>query len=313
MSAEAFAEWLRRQGHRVVRSESSSWYDAGPHVLQSFPYHARIEPSEDELRQLLRSERALALRYSTPLSAADGRLSYHGVRARPYSLEALGANARSTTRRGLKRCRVEPITIERLASDGWELQADTLDRQGRSGSLARSDWERLCRAAADLPSFEAWGALVDDQLAATILVATVEGVPSYLYPQSHRRFFADYPNNALAFALTDELLRRPDVERVFYGLHSLDAPPSVDAFKLTMGFTAEPVRQRVCFHPLAAALAAKPTHGLVRLAARFAASPWLAKLEGLIRFHREGRQELALQSPPEILRAAGYRHEASGR
>ena len=37
MNSETFAEWLRRQGHRVYRTASSYWYEAGPRVLQAFP------------------------------------------------------------------------------------------------------------------------------------------------------------------------------------------------------------------------------------------------------------------------------------
>ena len=49
MDAETFAEWLRRQGHRVVHTASCYWYDAGPQVYQAFPYHWIIDPVEDEL------------------------------------------------------------------------------------------------------------------------------------------------------------------------------------------------------------------------------------------------------------------------
>ena len=64
VNASVFAEWLIRQGHRVERTASSYWYDAAPRIFQSFPYHWVIDPSEDELQQLLRCHKALGLRYS---------------------------------------------------------------------------------------------------------------------------------------------------------------------------------------------------------------------------------------------------------
>ena len=79
MTAEVFAEWLRRQGHRVVRTASSYWYDVSPRVFQAFPYHWIIEPSEEELGRLLRENNAIALRYSAPVSAPQGKVSYHVV------------------------------------------------------------------------------------------------------------------------------------------------------------------------------------------------------------------------------------------
>ena len=69
MNAEIFAEWLRRQGYRVVRTASSYWFEVSARVYQAFPYHWVIEPSEEELSRLLTEHHAIALRYSTPVNA----------------------------------------------------------------------------------------------------------------------------------------------------------------------------------------------------------------------------------------------------
>lgn len=37
MTPEVFAEWLRRQGHRVVRTRSPYWFDAGPRGFVEVP------------------------------------------------------------------------------------------------------------------------------------------------------------------------------------------------------------------------------------------------------------------------------------
>lgn len=37
MNAEIFGEWLRRQGHRIYKSESCYWYDAKPARSSIFP------------------------------------------------------------------------------------------------------------------------------------------------------------------------------------------------------------------------------------------------------------------------------------
>ena len=72
MNADIFAEWLRIQGHNVVRTTSSYWYDASPRIYQAFPYHWLIQPTEIELLSLLRQKRAIALRYSTPIESPLG-------------------------------------------------------------------------------------------------------------------------------------------------------------------------------------------------------------------------------------------------
>ena len=123
MNAETFAEWMRRQGHQVIRTASSYWYDAGPHVLQAFPYHWLITPDEKEIRDLMVKHGIAALRYSTPLDFPNGMVSYHVVLNRPYKFEMLRSHTRNGVKRGLEHFKVERISFERLATDiGWKSQ-----------------------------------------------------------------------------------------------------------------------------------------------------------------------------------------------
>jgi len=173
MNAETFAEWMRRQGHKVYRTASSYWYDAGPRVLQAFPYHWLITPSEKEIRDLMLGHGIFALRYSTPLSCPEGKVSYHVVLHMPYELEALKSQTRNGVKRGLQNFKIEQISFERLATDGWALQYDTLVRQDRLRSMKQDEWERLCRSAASLPGFEAWAATAGGELAGASLFAAL--------------------------------------------------------------------------------------------------------------------------------------------
>jgi hypothetical protein len=263
MNAEIFSEWLRRQGHHVVHTASSYWYDAGPRVFQAFPYQWLIQPSTSELRKLMIGHGAAALRYSTPLEAPGGALSYHVVLTEPYGLQTLRAQARNGVRRGLECCTIECIPFERLAEEGWSLQQDTLDRQGRCGSMTQSEWQRICRAADGLPGFEAWGAIVDGELAASVLIARIDDAFDVPYAQSHRKFLSKHVNNALFYTVSRELLARPGVCEIFFCLQSLDAPESVDEFKFRMGLQAKPVRQRIVFHPLLAPFAKEFGHSII--------------------------------------------------
>ena len=90
MNADIFAEWFRCQGYDVFRTECSYWYNQGPHSYQAFPYHWAITPSDTELKDILMEHRAIGLRYSTPLSASVGALSYHTVYEEPeYNFDLL--------------------------------------------------------------------------------------------------------------------------------------------------------------------------------------------------------------------------------
>ncbi len=304
MNAEVFAEWFRRQGHRVVRTASSYWCDAGPRVYQAFPYHWLIQPSAMELSGLLIGKAAVALRYSTPFDAMDGKVSYHVVleSAPPYELETLRAQARNGVRRGLSVCRVERIPVERLAEEGWHLQQDTLDRQGRSRSMSQADWQRTCLAAKNLDGFEAWGAIVEGELAASVLTVRIDDVYCVPYAQSLRKYLNKYVNNALFFSFSREMLSRPGVKMIFYSMQSLDAPESVDEFKFRMNLKPKPVRQCVVFNPLLRPMCNSAAHAMVaRLQHRYPNSSILPKAEGMLRFHLEGKRPLGEQEWPECL------------
>lgn len=303
MNADTFAEWLRRQGHKVFRSESSYWYDAGLRVLQAFPYHWVINPSDVEIFDLLKRENLVALRYSTPLQAAEGLVSYHVIYDGPtYTLDSLERRSRQNVRSGLKNCRIEPITLERLAEDGWLLEADTTARQGRARAAKKDAWRMRLLAAVGLPGFEAWGALVGDRLVASILSFQMEDCCELISQQCHREFLSARVNNALIFQITQNLVNRPMNHLIFYTIQSLDAPASVDEFKFRMGYRAFPVRQRVVFHPLLAPMITASSKTLVdKIAQRLPHNPNLPKVQGILRFYLEGRLPIAKQNLPECL------------
>jgi hypothetical protein len=303
MNADIFAEWLRRQGYRVVRTPSSYWYEASPRVYQAFPYHWLIEPSEGELRGLLLKHNAIALRYSAPITSPRGKISYHVVcQDRGYDLEGLRRQSRQNVRRGLQYATVEPISMSRLATEGWALRQNSLERQAREGAETEAWWRRLCESAADLPGFEAWGAIHDGELVASFLAFTCGDCFTLPHEQSASAQLQHRVNNAIFFGVTREAFKRPDVAEVFFCLQSLDAPESMDEFKFRMGYTAKPVRQRVVFHPGLAPFFQGISHTVVKqILARNPQSPLLAKAEGMIRFYREGKQPPGRQEWPECL------------
>jgi hypothetical protein len=304
MSSEIFAEWLRRQGHRVVRTTSSYWYDQGPRVYQAFPYHWLIEPSREELQNFLHKYKAIGLRYSTPVSAPFGKLSYHVIcEQTSFIWESLPRKVRQDIRKGNEYATIEQIPISRLATEGWDLRFDTLVRQGREKAENQAWWQRLCTAAEDLPGFDAWGALHEGQLVSSLLAFTCDECYTFLYQQSATVHLKFGINNALFYKATTEALNRKDISQVFVALHSLDASPDVDKFKFRMGFEARPVRQRVVFHSLLSPLFNKVSYGIVKqLALWNQSNPSLAKVKGFLSFYLQDRVPISEQPCPEPLK-----------
>jgi len=161
----------------------------------------------------------------------------------------------------------------------------------------------MCHAAEGLAGFETWAAIVNGQLAASLIAFTCEDCCSILYQQSRTEYLPLGVNNALAFVFTNEILKRPGHPCIFYGLHSLDAPPSVDEFKFRMGYRAMPVRQRVVFHPWLCPVFNPASHAaLLGLLGLRPHSPALPKIEGILRFYLEGKKPLEQQVWPPALK-----------
>ena len=303
MNADIFAEWLRRQGYSVLKTANSYWYEASPKVYQAFPYHWLIQPEEEELLSVLRQKRAIALRYSAPVENTLGCISYHAIYDKPnYTLDSLDRRSRQNIRKGLKNCQVEKISFERLAEDGWLLETDTASRQGRQVKISKEIWRRRYIAASDLQGFEAWGALVDGRLVASLFTFQMEDFCEMITQQCHRDYLNARVNNALSFVVTQTMINRTGIRSVFYTLQSLDAPASVDHFKFRMGYIAKPVRQRVVFHPLLSPIFNRATYAVVKqVSDRRPDNPFLSKMKGMLQFYLNGKNSLTEQDWPECI------------
>jgi len=302
MDTNTYLEWLRRQGHHIYQSQSSYWYDAGPRVVQAFPHHKLIKPSEQELKKLLVRNGLIALRYSLPVNSQKGMASYHVVLHEPYSLEKLPHQGRSGVKKGMNNFHVEQIPFERLAEEGWALQQDTLERQGRIGSMNQTEWQKICLSASGLPGFEAWSAIFNGQLAAALIIAIVGSTACVPYAVCHRNYLHNHVNNVLFFIVSKNLLSRSGISNIFYCLHSLDAPTSVDQFKYRMNFIFKPVLQRVVFHPFLSPIVTPPTYNFIRhLSEKNPTNSFLAKAEGMMKFYLKGKFPLDKQDWPEYV------------
>lgn len=296
MNADIFAEWLRRQGVSVIRTSSSYWHRAAPLVYQAFPYHWTIDPTADELRDLFNSRPLVAARYSLPAGAASGVAGYHVAYDRgPYTMEDLPKGARYDVRRGLSAFEIGPVSMERLASHGWSAREQTLARQGRADAESREWWQRLCTAAVGLEGIEAWAAVGQGGIAASLIAITCDDCCSILYQQSCTDSLRSGVNNALTFAFSSSVLQRPATRWIFYGLQSLDAPASVDEYKYRMNFHRRPVRYRAAIRKWAAPLFSSWSLRGLELAERHVSLNALRKAVGMARLVVRERAEQGSQ------------------
>jgi hypothetical protein len=286
MNADIFAEFLRRQGYKVLESPTGYWVDLyGTHVFQAFPYARLVSSSYQELAGIFRQGFVAAVRFFSPDDAEGGAESFHVVcDAKDYDLHTLSHWARKNVKRGLRNCDVRRIDFEHLAVEGFYLQVDTLERQKRKLQITSEWWRSLCLAAKDLPGFDAWGAFVGDELAASVITFQDEDWGYMLYQQCLAKHLEAHANNALAFVVTRELMQREKIRQVLYSVKSLDAPPSVHEFQCRMGYYRKRVREYVVFNPLFAPFVNKLSYRLIHLITRqWPEQGFWSKVDGLVR------------------------------
>ena len=289
MNPEIFAEFLARQGHHIVQTESCYWYNAQPGFYFYFPYHRLIHPSAEELKRILWGERCIGIRFFVPMDGI-GKESYSIVCSdKNYDLPSLESKSRNQTRRGLENFEIKQIAIKDLVKLGYALNIDTLTRQGRNPhTWNEHKWKHYCDAMEGLDGFEAWGAFTEGKLASFIMGFQMEDHFTFLHQSSATEYLRLYPNNALAFTVTKDILALPEVNTVSYGPQSLDAPESLDTFKFHLGYQKRPMKQRIVFNPLIQPFVGSAFQKIVQTATKARPqSDTLRKVEGIIRFYRE--------------------------
>jgi ribosomal protein S18 acetylase RimI-like enzyme len=197
---------------------------------------------------------------------------------------------------------VGPISLDRYATEGWLLEQDTLIRQKRNPRKGHAYWERMVKAARELEGFEVWGAEIEGNLAASLMFVQIDDCIDLLYQQSLHHYLPKRVNNALLFSTTKDLIARPGIQMIHNGLHSLDAPASVDQFKVRLGYTIKPLRQRVMINPRIERFYGPNTLKFLEiLAGYFPENETIQKTEGLMRFYSNGKLPLMRQQFPVIL------------
>jgi hypothetical protein len=246
MSAATMAKFYERLGHRVVQTPSCYWYDVHPWFYLNFPHHRTVEPSASELSAVFRRMPA-GVRYFSPADAPGQPSHAFVIRDRGYDLDTLSANTRSKVRRGLGRCQMERLEPSYVRDHGRAIDEDTLRR---IHVRERYPWDAYWKAVAESEGVEVWGALAGGELVAYTVSVLADRACEIQIARSSSEALRFYPNNALLFSVTRDMLSRSSIDEVFFGVQSLDAGEGIDSFKVSMGFEKSPIRQRVTLHPV---------------------------------------------------------------
>jgi len=252
MNIGKFREFLELIGHKVIASESGYWCEMIGLFYERIPFYETINPGEGELENLFRKHYLVGVTYRTLRDNKGKRSFVHLCDDKPYNLESLHPKMRNKVRQGLRNCVVRQIDFDYLHEHGMPLNRDSLRRQGRDEPVFTrgARWRQFCNAGKQVEGTAAWGAFVDNHLAAYMVTFVTDEYCSILYQMSRTELLPYKTNNALTYAVTKEMLSSPRISHVSYGRESIRDLPGLTEYKTRLGYKKRPVNCVVVLHSL---------------------------------------------------------------
>ena len=224
----------------------------GPFYM-SLPFDLTVDLEPGQVDAILRKSRVAGLRF--PVEHGGGIDSgLYICRPAEYSLQSVSRKHRSHVRQRLENCEIRLIDGDELASQGLELNRETLERQGRSDEvfLDPGKWKQFSAAVRDSPGMLAWGVFLAGRLS-TYIVGCREGDWLHLlYKASRTADLGEYTNHALDFWIASSAAADPGIRMISNGSTSLAPNEGLDRYKRQMGYSVLEQKHAIHFHPLLA-------------------------------------------------------------
>lgn len=239
-----YCEFFRLQGFRALQSPNAVWVELHRGVFQQSPPFRFDRDLTKEASEMLRQTKGFTARWFSR-AREQVRNQQHNAYTPlyfirpPYDLRRLTGNARSHTRRGLKRVHVESVSFDAgLEPSAYSVYADNVQRLElfRNNSDVRQRWAQWVRTLSSSPCTEFWGAWENGHLVAfTVVLFSPRGAEIVLQ-RSLGAALKLYPNNALLYRITVSVFER-GIPFLSFGLGEFGAKRGgLDHFKQGMGF-----------------------------------------------------------------------------
>ncbi len=268
-AGESLARFMERRGLRVFEGAGVLWAQYRGSIFISLPYQLRLDPDRDELGEAMRAARIGAVRYPT-LSRGGWADGLYCCSPRGYSLERVDRKHRAQVKRGLEMCDLRVIGADDLGAQGFELNLQTMARQGRFDAAfgkARR-WQALVRAIRDTPGVTVFGAYLGGRLSSYVVSCRDGTWLHLLYKMSRTEDLVHRTNYALDYWVLSQASKDPSIEAVssgFTGLVRGGNAQSLQHYKQNVGYAVVPLQVAVQLHPVLTRLLANRV--VIRVAA----------------------------------------------
>jgi hypothetical protein len=248
MQLDEYVGYHERLGKRIVWCDGVPFSEYRRRFLWSLPRFRPYDLGRADVRRVLARGALGAIAITSETTPREAAFC---VSHPEYGLATLQKQTRNRVRRGLERCAVREVGWDEMAAKGLAINREALVRQRRASFLGdEAWWRRQCEVSAAFAGVRVWGAYVGDDLAAYVHVIVHAGaggarpVAEIIHFMSDNRHLKSYPNEALVFTVTSDLLAA-GCSQVLLGSGSDD--PNLLAWKRHMGYVIE----TSCYHLVA--------------------------------------------------------------
>jgi hypothetical protein len=249
MEHSVFYNFYKNAGFKVYTSQSGEWCELQHGMLISIPYHLLIDPTNEELDNLLKESGAWGVRYPTWVDKYGFLSELEICDHFGYDLQFLEHKFRNRVVKGQKNCEIRPVSIQELKDEGLKLNLRTLERQKRNDPKANKEyWHKICDGLDKTSGVNIFGAYHQGRLASYVVTLETPLMTEMIIQNSDSELLNYCPNNLLTYYVTwYNLTKRNDPVPVCYGLGSLEETHSLDHYKQGMGYIMQPIKQRLYF------------------------------------------------------------------
>jgi hypothetical protein len=257
VNVKEYTQFLERLGQKIVWMDQVPFSMYRPLCYWSVPRFAPYTIDPKRVKGLLYSRAAMVVFPTHGPGNTTVKLCVR--RNGEYDLTSLQARTRTKVRRGLEKCRVRPVSWERMAKDGLAINEEALKRQQRRSRRLKSAawWERQCRISAEFQDVSAWGVFVEERLTGYVHILLHDGVSfdgaemrvaNIAHFMTDSKYLKSYPNEALIYSVTKIMLEEYGASLVVLGNASNDR--ELLSWKRHMGYTEEDISTFIFVNPL---------------------------------------------------------------
>jgi hypothetical protein len=248
-SLKDYHDFISAQGLRIVEDESCYWVEKRQHFWESAPSHRRVRLSPAIAKKLF-ALGAYAIRYTCPDGEGSPTFEYIWD-DKQYGLDSLHKDAKRNVRKNLDVCIFKPVDYALLIQEGCAINREVYSRQKREPDFQtnQDQWRAYLETCAKLPFMEAYGVFYNHKLCGYSLALFVDDYCYTFHPYAHSDYLKFYPMNVLIYSLVQQILQRPGVSCVSYGVESYTPRPTLERFKIAMGCRKRVLRRQIVVHP----------------------------------------------------------------